>query len=208
MERKSFGEGIAEKYTSKQYEYDSLEGSAESFLFNPIKWILKKLGEMFSINLSSDLLTIIENIIYIALLLVGVYIVVRILMGNRATSFFSPKSQAAAPLSYEEEHIQNINLDAYIKKALEEKNYRLAIRYMYLKSLKSLSEKNLIEWNFEKTNADYYNEIKNGELKTNFQKISYWYDHIWYGEFDLNQSGFETAKKDFERLNQKVNYAG
>ncbi len=113
-----------------------------------------------------------------------------------------------APLNIQEEHIENIDLDSYIKNALKEENYRLAIRYMYLKSLKLLSLNNIIDWHFEKTNSDYYREIENITLKENFKKTSYLYDNIWYGEYALDKAGFENAEKDFERLNQNLKNAG
>ena len=208
VERKQFSNTLSEKYTGNQYKYDSLEGETENLLGRIINWIFKKLNDVFGIDLPPGWQQLAEIIIYGILIGFALYILVKFLMGNQAASFFSRKSKSVAPINIQEDHIQNIDLDAYITKALQEENYRLAIRYMYLKSLKLLSQNNLIEWNHEKTNSDYYNEIENGELKSSFNKISYWYDHIWYGEFTLDKSGFENAEKDFNQLNQNLKYAG
>ncbi|HLV93305.1 MAG TPA: hypothetical protein VKX34_09300 [Aequorivita sp.] len=208
VERKQFSNTLSEKYTGNQYKYDSLEGETENLLGRIINWIFKKLNDVFGIDLPSGWQQLAEIVIYGSLVGFALYILVKFLMGNQAASFFSRKSKSVAPINIQEDHIQNIDLDAYITKALQEENYRLAIRYMYLKSLKLLSQNNLIEWNHEKTNSDYYNEIENGELKSSFNKISYWYDHIWYGEFTLDKSGFENAEKDFNQLNQNLKYAG
>ena len=208
VERKQFSNTLSEKYTGNQYKYDSLEGETENLLGRIINWIFKKLNDVFGIDLPPGWQQLAEIIIYGILIGFALYILVKFLMGNQAASFFSRKSKSVAPINIQEDHIQNIDLDSYITKALQEENYRLAIRYMYLKSLKLLSQNNLIEWNHEKTNSDYYNEIENGELKSSFNKISYWYDHIWYGEFTLDKSGFENAEKDFNQLNQNLKYAG
>lgn len=208
VEQRQFEEDIAKRYTGKQYKYDTLEGETTNLIFKAIQWVLEKLGKIFNVEFSTETILLIEKIIYALLIIFAVYIVVKLLVGKQASSFFSRKSRDAAPLQFREEHIENIDLDNYIKNALKENNYRLAIRYMYLKSLKLLSAKNLIDWHFEKTNTDYFNEIENDKLKENFKKISYWYDHIWYGEFPLDARGFDTAQKDFERLNQNLNYAG
>lgn len=208
VERKQFSNTLSEKYTGNQYKYDSLEGETENLLGRIINWIFKKLNDVFGIDLPPGWQQLAEIVIYGILVGFALYILVKFLMGNQAASFFSRKSKSVAPINIQEDHIQNIDLDAYITKALQEENYRLAIRYMYLKSLKLLSQNNLIEWNHEKTNSDYYNEIENGELKSSFNKISYWYDHIWYGEFTLDKSGFENAEKDFNQLNQNLKYAG
>lgn len=208
VERKHFSDNVSDRYTGSRYEYDSLEGETENLLDRALNWIFKKLSEVFGINLPPGWQQFVEIIIYGILISVSIYILTKFLVGNQAASFFSRKSQTVAPLNIQEEHIKNIDLDAYIANALKEENYRLAIRYMYLKSLKLLSLSNLIEWHFEKTNSDYYNEIQNKDLKTHFQKISYWYDHIWYGEFALDRSGFDNAQKDFDNLNKNLKHAG
>lgn len=205
---KHFTENLSEKYSGSDFDYDSMEGEAENFLGRAINWFFNKLGELFGIHLSPEMYQVIKFIIYGLLIIFAVYILVKLLVGDNASSFFSRKSKMVAPLNIQEEHIENIDLDSYIKNALKEENYRLAIRYMYLKSLKLLSLNNIIDWHFEKTNSDYYREIESVGLKENFKKTSYLYDNIWYGEYALDKAGFENAKKDFERLNQNLKNAG
>lgn len=205
---KHFSENLSEKYSESDFEYDSMEGEAENFLGRAIQWFFKKIGEIFGIHLSPEMYQVVKFIIYGLLIVFAIYILVKLLVGDNASSFFSRKSKMVAPLNIQEEHIENIDLESYIKNALKEENYRLAIRYMYLKSLKLLSLNNIIDWHFEKTNSDYYREIENITLKENFKKISYLYDNIWYGEYALDKAGFENAQKDFERLNQNLKNAG
>jgi len=206
--QKDFSENFSEKYSGEEFDYDTMEGEAENFLERAINWFFKKLGEIFGINISPEMYQIIKFFIYGLLIVFALYILVKLLVGDNASSFFSRKSKMVAPLNIQEEHIENVDLDSYIKNALREENYRLAIRYMYLKSLKLLSLNNIIDWHFEKTNSDYYREIQSENLKENFKKASYLYDNIWYGEFALDKTGFENAKKDFERLNQNLKNAG
>ena len=205
---KQFSENLSEKYSGNEYDYDSMEGEAENFLGRAINWLLNKMGDLFGVQISPEMYQFIKFIIYAALIVFAIYILVKLLVGDNASSFFSRKSKMVAPLNIQEEHIENIDLDHYIKNAQKEENYRLAIRYMYLKSLKSLSLLNIIDWHFEKTNSDYYREIENEILKENFKKTSYLYDNIWYGEYALDKAGFENAEKDFERLNQNLKNAG
>jgi len=205
---KQFSENLSEKYTGKEFDYDIMEGEAENFLGRAINWFLNKMGNLFGVQISPEMYQVIKFIIYAALIIFAIYILVKLLVGDNASSFFSRKSKMVAPLNIQEEHIENVDLDSYIKNALMEENYRLAIRYMYLKSLKLLSLNNIIDWHFEKTNSDYYCEIENAALKENFKKTSYLYDNIWYGEYALDKAGFENAQKDFERLNQNLKNVG
>ncbi len=206
--QKEFSENLSDKYSGDEFDYDSMEGEAENFLERAINWFFKKLGELFGIDISPEMYQIIKIVVYILLIIFAIFILVKLLVGDNASSFFSRKSKMVAPLNIQEEHIENVDLDSYIKNALKEENYRLAIRYMYLKSLKLLSLNNIIDWHFEKTNSDYYREIENLDTKSQFKKVSYLYDNIWYGEFTLDKSGFENAEKDFERLNQNLKNAG
>jgi hypothetical protein len=206
--KKQFSENLTDKYSGTDFDYETMEGEAENFLERAINWFFNKLGEIFGITISPEMYGVIKFIIYGLLIIFAIFILVKLLVGDNASSFFSKKSKSVAPLNIQEQHIENVDLDSYIKNALKEENYRLAIRYMYLKSLKLLSLNNLIDWHFEKTNSDYYREIKSESLKENFKKTSYLYDNIWYGEFALNKAGFENAQKDFERLNQNLKNAG
>lgn len=208
VSQKSFSENLSKKYSGDEFDYDSMEGEAENFLGRAINWFFQKLGEIFGIEISPEMYQIIKIIIYGLLIVFAIFILVKLLVGDSASSFFSRKSKMVAPLNIQEEHIENVDLDSYIKNALKEENYRLAIRYMYLKSLKLLSLNNIIDWHFEKTNTDYYREIESESLKENFKKASYLYDNIWYGEYALDKAGFENAQKDFERLNQNLKNAG
>lgn len=207
VEQKHFSENLSQKYSGEAFDYDSVEGKAENFLGRTISWFFNKLSEIFGFSISSEMYGILKIIVYSVLIVFAIYILVKLLVGDNATSFFGRKGTLVAPLNIQEEHIENIDIDSYIKNALKEENYRLAIRFMYLKSLKLLSLGNIINWHFEKTNSDYYREIENETTKEDFKKASYLYDNIWYGEFALDKSGFENAKKDFDKLNQNLTHA-
>jgi hypothetical protein len=153
-------------------------------------------------------LDVVEFLVYLLLTIFIGYFIIKLLLGQNTSSFFSRKTATVNPLTIDEEHIENINLDTFISDALAQKNYRLAIRYMYLKALKELSFNNTISWHFEKTNSDYYNEIEDPLLKDNFKKVSFLYDYVWYGEFNLDEIGFTNAQKDFDRLTNLLKDAG
>jgi len=103
----------------------------------------------------------------------------------------------------DEEHIiKNEDINALITRAIEQNNYRLAIRYYYLLALKELSDHNVIKWEQDKTNADYINEIENKTLQTNFKQATKIYDYVWYGEFTVDAIKFESLKKPFNQLSK------
>ncbi len=205
---KSFSEDISQKYNGKDFNYNENDGEAQNLLGRAISWFFQQLEKLFGVDVSPEVRGVVEFLVYLLLTVFIGYFIIKLLLGNKASSFFTRKTATVNPLTIDEEHIENINLDTFISDALAQKNYRLAIRYMYLKALKELSFNNIISWHFEKTNSDYHNEIEEPLLKDNFKKVSYLYDYVWYGEFDLDEVGFINAQKDFERLTKNLENAG
>jgi len=127
---------------------------------------------------------------------------IKFLIQSPISSVFSNESKTIDSIHFTEETLSVTNFDKLIKKALKNNNYRLATRYEYLKSLQQLSQKEIIKWNYDKTNSEYLNEIKNKTTKDLFKKASYIYDYVWYGEFFINKDHFNQNQLVFNQLNK------
>ena len=115
------------------------------------------------------------------------------------------KASAIVNLSEEEALIKEKDLPKLIQTAITDENFALAVRYYYLLLLKKLSEKEVISWQQEKTNEDYIKEISsNKKLHTDFEKLTYLYDYVWYGEFLIDQSKFTEAENNFKSVFAKI----
>lgn len=101
------------------------------------------------------------------------------------------------------ENVHEMNFDALISNALQNKDYRLAIRFVYLKNLKLLSDKEIITWNANKTNYSYQYEINNNNLRAKFLETTLIFDYVWYGEFPVEEAGFSELSSylnDFSNM--------
>ena len=143
---------------------------------------------------------ILMKVIAILIILFVVYLIVKIIINKEGGWIFGKSAKKITVSEITEEDIHSLDFNTIITKAKNEKNYRLATRYYYLWLLKSFSDRNIIEWDIEKTNGDYINEISNAELKSEFQFLSYVYEYSWYGEFDLTQTDFEKTETAFLKL--------
>lgn len=206
--KKEFSENLSEKYAGDEFNYNESVVESQNYLLRAIRWFFEKLANIFGVEVDPGFFKLVETLIYIILIIIAVYIIIRLFAGTKATSFFNKKSKELAPLKFEEEHIEEINLEELINKALSVSDYRLAIRYKYLKVLKDLSLNNLIDWHYDKTNIDYKNEIESSILKEHFGTASHLYDHIWYGEFSLDETGYKSAIIEFDQLNKAINNHG
>ena len=103
-----------------------------------------------------------------------------------------------------ENNIHNTDFGSLIKHAESDNDYRLAIRYYYLWLLKKMSNAGIIDYDVEKTNSDYQNEITSIKTKDEFNYTSYLYNYIWYGEFNVDIQEFQKAKHAFTTLFKSI----
>ena len=103
-------------------------------------------------------------------------------------------------MNEEEELVKNEDLPALIKEAIHHGNFRIAIRYYYLLQLRKLDELHLIEYEFQKTNREYSEEINDSQLRKLFGETTRFYEFIWYGAFPVTESQFSVAQNEFQKL--------
>ncbi|MEM0940681.1 MAG: DUF4129 domain-containing protein [Bacteroidota bacterium] len=91
------------------------------------------------------------------------------------------------------------DFEILIQEAIKEQNFKLAIRYLYLKTLSSLSKKGKISLKEWKSPYDYRQELK-GDLADSYTEIAQLFEYIWYGDFDAGQEEFQKGKKLSQKL--------
>lgn len=104
-----------------------------------------------------------------------------------------------------EEDISGINFAEKINLAIKENNFRLAIRWHYLKQLNTLNETNKITWLPYKTNIDYSNELIKTTIYPQFKDISRIYDYAWYGEYKITPTTYIQFEKQFAEFEKLIN---
>ena len=96
--------------------------------------------------------------------------------------------------------IFSIQYEREIKKAVDNKNYRLAIRLWYLLTLKELADRNIIDYRHEKTDSDYVNSLYGSSYYHNFFRLTRNFEYTWYGQFDLSGEAFAMMQNDFSNF--------
>lgn len=204
IEVREFTDNLNEKYNTGEFNYNLKDGESQNLLARFLSWLLNWLRQAFGIDIPPGAGEVIEIVIYILMGALAIYLLVRFLLGERAAAFFVKGDKHIASLGVTEERIQQIDFDSLIKDALAQNNYRDAIRFLYLKALKNLSQSNIIDWHFEKTNTDYYNEIADEDIKKAYSNVSYLYDYVWYGEFTVDEKSFNDAMARFKVLDNLI----
>jgi hypothetical protein len=104
----------------------------------------------------------------------------------------------------ETEDIFAINYQKEIDKAVKQDNYRLAVRLMFLRLLKNLSEKNIIQYKQGKTNMDYLLQLHPTRYYKDFFRITRNYEYSWYGQFEVNEQAYHIIRNDFDNFDKQL----
>ena len=107
-------------------------------------------------------------------------------------------------LEFDNEDIHQLDIDSLLQAALTSNNFRLATRYYYLKTIKTLSDLKYIDFQIEKTNSDYLLEIDNENIIPDFSYLSYIYSYIWYGEFKVDAIRFKRIEDKYQSFFKKL----
>ncbi len=96
--------------------------------------------------------------------------------------------------------INYIDFSSEIGNATNAKNFGLAIRFMYLQTLQTLSQKNMIQYNQHKTNSDYVFELFGTKWYSEFFSLTRTFEYANYGHFHINTTAFDRIQKDFKNF--------
>lgn len=209
IEQKKFDTNQIEKYRADK-DFDYTEKKQEQGFFakvwNWFKRILQRFFEwLFGVERATGALEAFLSILPYLILAVVLYFLLRFFLKvDSNTLLMKGAERATISLTEEEELIKSENIQQLIDQAIAKKNYRLAIRYLYLSILQSLASKELINWQQEKTNEDYIKEIEKIEVKDKFTKSTLLYDFVWYGNFQINEPEFVKAQKEFNALKNLI----
>lgn len=142
---------------------------------------------------------------YFFWLLAGLFILFILYRLFFADGFFrgtSTRMQSA--IVQDEEELKNIDFNKKIKEAAAEKNYRLAVRWLYLQTLHELNAAGNIIYGADKTNRQYYYELGGKPYQHEFGQLCSHYEYVWYGEFETDETVFSKIKNGFTQFNGRI----
>lgn len=147
-----------------------------------------------------------RNTVNVVLVLLGIAVVVFFILkltGDR-TGLFGGKGGKGLPYQVSEEDIHSISFEDAIREALAARNYRLAVRLIYLMSLKELSDGQIIDWKPGKTNTAYVAEVEGHPAATAFQNLTKEFETAWYGGEDVSQEHYQEIDLAFVEFKSKL----
>ena len=190
VEYRAFNDNIRQKYNSEDFQYIEPEQIKNTFP-----------EDKPSTSISSSFLSFLFKTIGIIAVLIALFFIIKaIIEGKINMSFGESGTKKIKTLDIENIDVetQSTNLSTLLRRAVDHKEYRLAVRYYYLIALQKMGDKHIIKLHKDKTNTDYLYEIKNTTQQQNFAHIAYLYDYIWYGEFPVDDTKFLAVEQSFK----------
>jgi hypothetical protein len=199
---KTFENDFKDRYDNSSYVYE--ENPSDGWFTRLVDWIERTIQDWFDFETrqqASDFLETAKNVFYIIVIILVVFFIVRAVMNGEGRWVFGKRSDRHI-VRYEdvETYIYDTDFNTLIASAVENKDYRLAIRFQYLNMLKKLNDAEVIAYDPEKTNFEYTYEIKNDATREQFQYTSYIYNYVWYGEFEIDEVQYQHVKDSFNIL--------
>ncbi|PWB24732.1 DUF4129 domain-containing protein [Flavobacterium sp. HTF] len=202
VEAKNFPKNFKKKYTDSDFVYE-YKAPEKNWWDHFKEWLASILRNLFTFKnpaAALNVVAILLKVIAVVIIVFVIYLIVKALIGKEGKWIFG-KDANKKTIHYSEleKNIHLLDFKKLIQESLEKGERRIAIRYYYLWLLKVMAQNHYIEWDIEKTNSDYLYEIQSPVYKEDFTYLSYLYNYIWYGEFEIDETIFKKAETRFKK---------
>lgn len=189
IEKRSFDEEKMELYAEQQdFAYMNYTVKPPS-IWERLSWWFQSVLQRIFLNPNTPWIT--QLAYYLILILVlglAIFYIIRLRYGGGLAVDYKPFHQGVSGI----ENTSVEDFDKLINGALADQNFKLAIRYIYLKSLAVLANKELIRLKDWKSPYDYSNELK-GEVAISYQELARLFEFVWYGEFHAGDEEYQRG---------------
>jgi nitrogen fixation/metabolism regulation signal transduction histidine kinase len=146
---------------------------------------------------------VVQFILWAVIIMVLLFIVYKLFVSQGL--FTKNKTDAVVKESGEisKEMTDPADYDAMIRQSYTKGDYRMAVRFLFLKTLRLLAERGYIQYETDKTNYRYVQEIK-ADKKQSFASLVLDYEYVWYGHIDLVKDQYEQVEKKYQSFLNKV----
>lgn len=207
--KKTFSKGFKSNYKGSDFVYETKAPQKTAWdLF--MEWLASVFSKIFTFSdqkSSINFVALFLKTLAILIIIAVIYLIVRSLINKEGQWIFGKDAQKRnIYYSEAEKNIHLLDFEKLIKENIQSDQKRIVIRYYYLWLLKVMAQNHYIEWDIEKTNSDYLYEIKSTVYREEFTYLSYLYNYIWYGEFEIDETTFLKAENRFKKAIKTFNH--
>ncbi|MCY7291515.1 MAG: DUF4129 domain-containing protein [Ferruginibacter sp.] len=141
---------------------------------------------------------ILQTILWMAAIALLLFIIYKLFLSN---AVFSKRSKKAnIEIEQDEEDITLANdYDSLLRKAYNTGELKMAMRFLFLKTLQKLNDRELIRYSVDKTNSNYVKELPPAKRNL-FASLALYYEYIWYGNAPVTKEIFDAIEIKFNEF--------
>jgi hypothetical protein len=192
---------INEYKHDRDFQYDLVAEPTTSLWDRFWSWFWHKVNDLLSTRSGKRTFTVVMILLAVGVL---VFAIMKLTGMNSAGLFGTRNTGEGLPYSTSDEDIHAISFEEAIEKAVNEGNLRLAVRLLYLQSLKKLSDRELIHWQIDKTNIAYVHELEGTAYEQSFGQLTSDFERNWYGDRHIEPAEFNQLRDQFNLFNQQL----
>jgi len=185
----------------RAFKYNASPGEGISIWDQFWKWFWYWIDNLLSGRITGSITQLLFILLGVAAL---VFLILKVTGMDMMQIFTGKTSTLEIPYHESLENIHEISFEEEIEKAIANRNFWLAVRLLYLNCLKKLSDAGAVQWQADKTNQAYLQEIKNPEQQQKFGLLTRQFEYVWYGDFKVDQANFQQISNSFHQFNPKL----
>jgi len=143
-------------------------------------------------------------IFYFLIAALILFVLYRVIVVNELLIFYSAKKPKKLFDSTENIELDPGMIDQRIEESVNQKDYQSAIRYLYLKTLYSLNDKNWIQFHAQATNNEYLHQMSQHKKLKDFRFLTQVYEYVWYGKFEISEQQFSLVYDNFKNFQTAI----
>lgn len=194
---------IIGRYQSKDFAYVESISEKLNFIDDLVNRFGKFMESLFP-NTNMDFNEVFYNLLAIVGGILFLFLIYKLFFSSKKIYIkLANEETDEEHITFIERNLLQVDLQHYIREALQKDNYSLAIRYQQLRNIQILQEKGYIDWKHTKTNLELMDDVTNGELKNEFLECSSIFDRAWFGNRTITEQEYEDIVQHFDHFQQK-----
>lgn len=155
--------------------------------------------------LSGSVPAIAKVLLYILIIGILAFLIFLILKkGFKSFGEKVPEQKLATIIQNLEDNLHRTDFDDLLEQAINQGEFRLAVRIFYLRVIKQLSDKGRIKWKREKTNGQYVREMSDKTEGLQFALLTTIYEQVWFGDYGVSPEKFGLIKVHFNKFLEEL----
>lgn len=183
------------------FQYDRIIEPPKSVWDRFWEWFWQKVAQTIGSKQGGRIFNIILILLAAAIL---AFFIIKLTGMQNAGLFGKKNTGNALDYSIHDENIHAIDFDAALHEAVEKRNFRFAVRLLYLQTLKYLTDRKLINWQLNKTNVTYVQELNGSAYQQSFRDLTFQFENNWYGDLPIEESEFIQVRDHFYQFNRQL----